>query len=259
TLRPFLNLRYQLLPYLYTMAWQHSETGMPLMRPLFFADESNTGFMDETNSYLWGDAFLVAPVTQPGVVSWPVNMPEGVWFDFFSDKRYQGGQLTDVPVSIDTIPVLVKAGSFVPMVEPMASTRDYSSKALTVHYYADSTVSCSKGQMYEDDGSSTNSTENGNYELLNFYALSDETGQKLEFSRSGGDYIGKPESRELTVVLHNQPGKASRITVNGQFIAIVAQPQRFARQQNVAYYDKATKQLKVKTHWRGDKLQLQVR
>ena len=122
--------------------------------------------------------------------------------------------------------------------------------------------------MYEDDGSSTNSIENGNYELLNFYAL-DSTGQdsenglKLEFSRSagenGGDYTGKPDSRELTVVLHNQSAKADRVTVNGQFIAIVAQPQRFARQQNVAYYDKASKQLKIKTHWQGDKLQLQVR
>ena len=276
TLRPYLNLRYQLLPYLYTMAWQHSQTGMPLMRPLFFLDETNTDFMDETNSYLWGDAFLVAPVTKPGVRSWPVNMPEGVWFDFFSDKRYQGGELTEVPVSIDTIPVLVKAGSFVPMVEPMASTKNYSSQKLTVHYYADSSVSCSKGQMYEDDGSSTNSIENGNYELLNFYALdstaenasahggdSDENGLKLEFSRSaaenGGDYSGNPESRELTVVLHNQSAKAGRITVNGQFIAIVAQPQRFARQQNVAYYDKASKQLKIKTHWQGEKLQLQVR
>ncbi|MBV2129312.1 glycoside hydrolase family 31 protein [Arsukibacterium indicum] len=258
TLRPYLNLRYQLLPYLYTMAWQHSQTGMPLMRPLFFLDETNRDFMDETNSYLWGDAFLVAPVTKPGVRSWPVNMPDGVWFDFFSGKRYQGGERTEVPVTIDTIPVLVKAGSFVPMVEPMASTKDYSSQKLTVHYYADSSVTCAKGQMYEDDGSSANSSENGNYELLNFYALDDESGLKLEFSRSVGEYQGKPDSRELTVVLHNQPGKADRVTVNGQFIAIVAQPQRFARQQNVAYYDKASKQLKVKTHWQGETLQLQV-
>jgi oligosaccharide 4-alpha-D-glucosyltransferase len=113
--------------------------------------------------------------------------------------------------------------------------------------------------MYEDDGISANSTENGHYELLNFYSLADDSGLKLEFSRSGGEYQGKPESRELTVVLHNQLAKASRVTVNGQFIAIVAQPQRFARQQNVAYYDKASQQLLIKTHWQGEKLQLAVR
>ncbi|MBU1310008.1 MAG: DUF5110 domain-containing protein, partial [Gammaproteobacteria bacterium] len=263
TLRPWLNLRYQLLPYNYTLAYQNSITGMPLMRPLFFykdsfADETNTSLMDEKNSYLWGDAFLVAPVTEPGVTSWPVQLPGGVWFDYFSGQRYSGTNKVAVPVTLDTIPVLVKAGSFVPMAELVQSTQHYSSRKLTLHYYADSSVDCAKGEMYDDDGKTPDAIANGQFELLNFYYLKQDNEQKFELRRSG-DYAGKPESRELTLVLHNQSATPSHISVDGRYIQLVPQQARFNRRQNVAWYDKANKQLRVKLHWQADKTQLLIR
>ncbi len=258
TLRPWLNLRYQLLPYNYTLAYQNSTTGMPLMRPLFFSDESNTALIDEKNSYLWGDAFLVAPVTEPGVTQWPVTLPGGVWFDFFSGKRFADAGKVEIPVTLDTLPVLVKAGSFVPMVDLVQTTRDYSSKNLTLHYYADTSVSCAKGEMFEDDGKTPLSIETGQFELLKFYYLQDDTAQKFEFSRSGGDYSSKPESRNVTLVVHNQTALPKQIRVDGKFMQLVPQLARFNRMQNVAYYDKATKQLKVKLDWQADKVQLVV-
>jgi oligosaccharide 4-alpha-D-glucosyltransferase len=263
TLRPWLNLRYQLLPYNYTLAYQNSQSGIPLMRPLFFykdsfADETNHALMDEKNSYFWGDAFLVAPVTEPGVTSWPVQLPGGVWFDYFNGQRYEGSSKVDVPVSINTIPVLVKAGSFVPMAELVQSTRDYSSKKLTLHYYADQSVACAKGEMYEDDGKTPDAIAKGEFELLNFYYLQDDDTQKFELRRSG-DYAGKPDSRELTLVVHNQSATPKHISVDGRYVQLVPQPARFNRMQNVAWYDKATKQLKVKINWQADKVRLTIR
>ena len=258
TLRPWLNLRYQLLPYNYTLAYQNSVSGTPLMRPLFFYDETNTALLDEKNSYFWGDAFLVAPVTEPGVTSWPVQLPGGVWFDYFNSKRYEGSSKVDVPVTLNTIPVLVKAGSFVPMAELVQSTRDYSSEQLTLHYYADSSIDCAKGEMYEDDGKTPNAIAKGEFERLNFYYLNDNGTQKFELRRSG-DYNGKPQSRELTLVVHNQQAKPSHISVDGRYIQLVPQPARFARLENVAYYDKASRQLSIKVDWQADLTQLAIR
>lgn len=246
TLRPWLNLRYQLLPYNYTLAYQHHKTGMPLMRPLFFLDEQNVALRDEANSYLWGDAFLVAPVTEPGVTSWPVNLPQGVWFDFFSGERLEGGQVVQRPVTLDTIPVLVKAGSFIPMTETLQRTADYQGKALTLHYYADQSVATSQYSLFEDDGVTVDSIAKGQFELLHFAANREDKQLSIHFSREGGDYQGRPASRDLTLVLHNQRGKAQRIMLDGRYIPIVPQPQRFARGQYVAWYDKAQQQLKIK-------------
>ena len=258
TLRPWLNLRYQLLPYNYTLAYQNSLNGMPLMRPLFFSDENHAALMDEKNTYLWGDAFLVAPVTAPGVTSWPVQLPAGVWFDYFSAKRYEGTAKVEVPVTLHTIPVLVKAGSFVPMAKLVQTTRDYSTDKLTLHYYADSSIDCAKGEMYDDDGKTPDAIGKGEFELLNFYYLRKDNEQRFELRRSG-DYNGKPQNREVTLVVHNQSAAPTHISVDGRYIQLVPQPARFNRMQNVAYYDKASKQLSVKLDWQADTSQLRVR
>ena len=152
--RDFIRLRYRLLPYNYTLAWENSTTGMPLMRPVFFEDESDIGLIDARDSYLWGDAFLVHPVTDPGVETVNVELPEGVWFDFWNGDRYEGETTASIDVDLDTIPVLVRGGSFVPMIDDIRTTADYSSENLTLHYYADESVPTASGQMYEDDGES---------------------------------------------------------------------------------------------------------
>ncbi|MCC5450605.1 DUF5110 domain-containing protein [Rheinheimera sp. UJ51] len=259
TLRPWLNLRYQLLPYNYTLAYQHSQTGIPLMRPLFFLDETNPSLRTETNSYLWGDAFLVAPVTEPGVTQWPVNVPTGVWFDFFNGERIIGGEVVKRPVSLETIPVLVKAGSFIPMTAPIQRTADYSSQALTLHYFADASVSSAQGQLFEDDGVTPDSLAKGQYELLNFNAQHSNEQLLFSLQRQGGDYQGKPAQRELTLVVHNQRGKPDKIYVDGQYIPLVAQPQRFAKSQQLAWYDKAAKKVYIKLTWQAELSQIVIK
>ena len=259
TLRPWLELRYQLLPYNYTLAYHNSQTGIPLMRPLFYLDEQNSALLEEKNSYLWGDAFLVAPVTEPGVSEWPVQLPGGVWFDYFTGKRFSQTGEVKLPVTIDTIPILVKAGSFVPMIKPIQRTADYTSSELTLHYYADSSVACAKGEMYEDDGKTPDAVAKGGYELLNFYYLRQDGEQRFELRRSAGQYAGRPSERELTLVVHNQSATPEYISVDGRYIQLVPQQARFNRMQNVAWYDKASKQIKVKLNWQADITRVVIR
>lgn len=244
-LRDYVKLRYRLFPYNYSLAYQNSTTGMPLMRPLFFENEADTGLIANKDSYLWGDAFLVTPVTAAGVKSVSVQLPQGVWLDYWTDKVYQGGQTIQQPTDLTRLPVLVRAGSFVPMVSAVQSLKDYSSSQLELHYYHDSSITQAKGQMYEDDGVSPDSLKNGQYELLTFNAKA-KNGLTLEFNRTGLGYTGMPKQREVTLVVH-QLAKAAEVLVNGKNLKWVGSEAELA--VGTAWFDKAKQQVQVKLNW----------
>lgn len=214
--RDFIKLRYRLLPYNYTLAYENSTTGMPLMRPVFFEDEHDPDLIDEKDSYLWGDAFLVAPVTDPGLDAVDVDLPAGTWFDFWNGRRYEGGATVSIPVTLETIPVLVRAGSFIPMIGDIETTADYSSEELTLHYYADAAVRSATGKMYEDDGEDPRSLDEGRFELLKFRADQNGDSLAIKLRRDGGEYAGRPARRKLTFVIHNWTSPADTITFAGK-------------------------------------------
>lgn len=202
-IRRYLKLRYRLLPYLYSMAYQNSTTGMPLMRPLMFDDQNDKSLLEIKDKYYWGDAMLVAPIVEPNLTSKSVQLPKGQWFDFWTDTFYQGGQKIDYPVSLETIPVFIKAGSFVPMVNPHNNTESYSSERLTIHYYTDDSVSSSQYQMYEDDGKSGDSLQSGAYELIDFNSKNSKASLNINLKHSGAGYVSMPNQRSIELVIHH--------------------------------------------------------
>ena len=244
--RDYIKLRYRLLPYVYTLAYENSTTGMPLMRPLFFEDENNMDLIDVKDAYLWGDAFLVAPVVDAGVAAVNVDLPAGAWFDFWNDSRYDGSQSVSIPVTLETIPVLVRAGSFVPMIEDIASTQDYSSENLTLHYYADASVTRSSGKMYDDDGESRLSLESGQHEVLHFE--SEQIGDSLSIGlrREGGTYDGMPRQRQLTLVIHNWVDDVAEVRFGHQLVDL---QRRLPKNAGAAHYDAKSKVLTVRLDW----------
>ena len=242
--REFIQLRYRLLPYNYTLAYENSQTGMPLMRPLFFENETDLDLIDAKHAYLWGDAFLVAPVMDAGVSAVSVPLPAGTWFDFWDDTRYEGSQTVSIPVTLETIPVLVRAGSFVPMAKDMQTTQDYDSAQLTLHYYADKSVPQSSGQMYADDGHSRQSLEQGAYELLNFSAAQQDAALRIELSRTRGLYAGRPASRQVELVIHNWTDAVTVARFNGNSVRHVV--------------DRKTSTLRLQFDWHGDAARLDI-
>ncbi|KKK99970.1 DUF5110 domain-containing protein [Rheinheimera mesophila] len=245
-LREYVKLRYRLLPYNYSLAYENSMTGMPLMRPLFFENEADTSLIANKDSYLWGDAFLVTPVTTAGVKSVAVQLPAGVWFDYWTDKVYQGGKTIQQPTDLTTLPVLVRAGSFVPMVPAVQSLKDYSSRQLELHYYHDSSVNSAKGMLYEDDGVSPDSLKSGQYELLTFGAVAKNNRLTLELNRTGLGYTGMPKQREVTLVVH-QFAQNSELLVNGKSHRWVNSAAELTA--GTAWFDKAKQQVRVKFNW----------
>jgi len=239
-LREYIKLRYKLLPYNYSLAYQNSTTGMPLMRPIFFEDDTNLSLIDNASSYLWGDAFLVTPVVSANVSSVAVNLPAGIWFDYFTNgnkpaKKYQGSQIINLPTSLETLPVLVRAGSFIPMIDDIQSTQDYDASKLTLHYYADKSVSSANYEMYEDDGKTYQAIDKGSFELLQFSAKQQDQQLSIKLTRknqvnnlssnkhqtqieTGLGYSGMPQNRSITLVIHNLTQAPNEINLNNKVI-----------------------------------------
>ncbi|MGB0521598.1 MAG: TIM-barrel domain-containing protein [Flammeovirgaceae bacterium] len=206
-----IELRYSLLPYNYTLAFENSQSGIPFMRPLLFEDQDNQEMLSEKDTYLWGDAFLVSPIMAAGVTQQEVVFPKNhVWFDFYTNKKYEGGSKRKVATAEDHIPTFVRAGAFIPMVKPVQTTEAYSTKRLDLHYYHDASVAVGKGQMYHDDGKTPDAFAKGKYELLQF-ASKYKNGQ-LTVSlaqEKGSQFTG--ESRQVQLIIHNVFAKPSKL------------------------------------------------
>ena len=212
--REFIKLRYSLTPYLYTMVYENTTKGTPLMRPLFYSNGDTSLISNKTN-YMWGDNFLVSPVTEKGVKSWKATLPAGNnWYHFFTGHKYRGGSEVEVPVTINEIPVFVKAGSFIPMVKAFNNMEEYHTNDLMLHYYYDSEVQNSTGYMYDDDGKTNNSWNNQLYEKLFFESENDNDRIKIQLSRESNQYTGKPEDRNISFVIHNVEQKPKGVIVN---------------------------------------------
>lgn len=111
----FLELRYQLLPYLYSLAWEAHTTGHPLMRPLFWIDESDSSLAEVDDQFLVGDQFLVAPVLEKEQQERKVVFPPGAWFSYWDDDVVMGPATVQRPVALETIPLFIKGGSILPL------------------------------------------------------------------------------------------------------------------------------------------------
>ncbi len=115
--RRFLHLRYRLLPYLYTLAWEASQTGHPLVRPLFWPDGRDSTLWDAQDAFFLGEALLIAPVLEEGARSRRVTLPRGRWYDLWEEAVYTGPGTVSLPAPLERIPILVRAGSVLPMEE----------------------------------------------------------------------------------------------------------------------------------------------
>ncbi|MEO0575117.1 MAG: TIM-barrel domain-containing protein [Pseudomonadota bacterium] len=212
--RDYIKLRYRLLPYLSTLAWEHATTGLPLVRPAFFADDSQQPDIANTQSYLFGDAFFVTPVTERRKRRQQIQVPPGVWFNYWTDAAMSAG-VQQVKAPLDQIPLLVRAGAFVPMVAAVNRTRDYSSAAMTLHYYDHDSVSAAQASMYEDDGKDPAALTSAQYDLLSFSAQ--RAGDELTVIIKRGDsrYAGAPVSRDIELIIHNVVSADARVHVDG--------------------------------------------
>ncbi len=173
------TLRYQLIPYIYSQAKFTHDTGAPFMRPLWMDFPNDPNVANLGTQYMFGPAFLVAPVTEQGQTEKDVYLPAGSeWYDFWTNQKFAGGQWVKTAAPADRIPVYVKAGSIVPMGAEVQSTASKQAIAQVLVYPGRD----GEFDLYDDDGISYD-YEKGKSSLTKLRWS--DAGGKL--SASGGD------------------------------------------------------------------------
>jgi alpha-D-xyloside xylohydrolase len=191
-LEKYLRLRYLLLPYIYSLGYKTYQTGAPFMRALFMDFPNDPKVAELGDEYMFGPAFLVAPVTDQGATRRAVYLPAGTdWFNYWTNERVHGGQTIEVSAPIDTLPLFVRAGSIVPLGEPIESTKQ-SQAIAKVRVYAGADGDFT---LYQDDGT-TYAYEKGDSSITHLHW--DDATQKL--SHTGASGWRSPDEQILEVI-----------------------------------------------------------
>ncbi|HDR50981.1 MAG TPA: DUF5110 domain-containing protein [Mariniphaga anaerophila] len=213
-MRKMLNLRYRLLPYIYSEAWQVTGHGSTLMRPLVMDFRDDAAAVEQSYEYMFGPALLVAPVTESGVNEWDVYLPKSAgWYDFWSGERFEGGQTIKTDAPLDRIPLFVKNGSIIPM-GPFIQYSTERSDPIEIRIYpgADGEFT-----LYEDENDNYN-YEDGAYSTIAF--IWDDEHKALTIDERRGSFPGMLTERTFNIlkVSKNRGAGMDRVQKHDQVV-----------------------------------------
>lgn len=192
-----VQMRYRLLPYIYSWAAKVSFEGSTFMRPLIFDFPQDTRALEQRIEYMFGDSFLVCPITEGGIRITECYLPENKagWYDFRDGRHYSGGRYIRTSVDMNAIPVFVRAGSIVPMGEDVQYAAESMGGTLDIHVYPGDDASFT---LYEDAGDDY-AYENGESSTITFKW--NDSRRTLEIGAVKGSYAGMPATRTIKVTV----------------------------------------------------------
>jgi alpha-D-xyloside xylohydrolase len=194
-MRKMLGLRYRLLPYVYSEAWKITNGGSTVMRPLVMDFREDASALNHPFEFMFGKAFMVAPVTEPDVTEWDVYLPaHAVWHDFWTGKRFDGGQTIRTAAPPDKIPLFVRAGSVVPM-GPFIQYSTESTDPIEIRIYPGAN---GEFTLYEDENDSYG-YEKGLYSLITFQWS--DAQRQLTIGTRKGSFPGMVKEHTFNIVV----------------------------------------------------------
>jgi len=191
-LEQYLKLRYELMPYIYSLGYLTHQTGAPFMRALFMDFPDDPKVAEIGDEYMFGPAFLVAPVTEQGATTKQVYLPAGTdWYNYWTHQRVRGGQTLTADAPIDRLPLFVRAGSIIPLGSAIDSTAQKQAIA-KVQIWPGANADFT---LYQDDGR-TYAYEKGDDQITHLHW--DDGAHKL--SHTGGAAWSGSDSSVIEVV-----------------------------------------------------------
>ncbi len=197
-LRKALELRYQLLPFWYTLAWQNSQTGQPIVRPLFWDNPGSEKLRSVEDAFLLGSSLLVAPVVEENARQRSVYLPEGKWYELGKDICLDGDRAVVIDAPLDRIPVFARAGSLLPVEQE---------GEIILHLYCPVEGSIGRGEFYTDAGDGFGPGCLNRYELI----PTEDGGYRLTWQKEG-DFLWPYQGLGLQFFGFNHPS----LILNGQ-------------------------------------------
>jgi alpha-glucosidase/alpha-D-xyloside xylohydrolase len=212
--RKYLELRYRLLPYTYTIARECCDTGLPMMRALWLHHHDDPNAVARGDQFLWGRDLLVSPVVTKGATARRLYLPKGSWFDFWTRERIEGGREIDRAVDLETMPLHVRAGAII----PMGPVKQYTDEpvddllSITVYPGADGAFT-----LYEDDGK-TFAHKTGDFMRL---AMTwNEASRRFSIALAPGSRMRPPDARMIEVRLATG-GAARGVVFEGKPVEMI--------------------------------------
>jgi alpha-glucosidase len=208
--RKALKFRYTLVPYLYSLMYQASIDGAPIMRPMLYEFQNDSKVYEESFDYMFGPSMLVANVLEKGAITREVYLPEGtIWREWGTWRKFEGGQKITVEAPLDRIPLFIRGGSIIPTTEGITNLR--TQEITQIKYLIEPTAD-GEFTMYEDDGY-TNKYKDKEYRTTQIICTAKKEACSIEFIRSGeyqstvkeeGIQIICPEKAPLEVQMNEQ-------------------------------------------------------
>ncbi|MGC1650418.1 MAG: TIM-barrel domain-containing protein [Candidatus Sulfotelmatobacter sp.] len=209
--RKYLELRYRMLPYLYSAVHECASTGMPIMRALWLHFPEDPKAVECGDQFLWGKNILVAPVVEKGATVRRVYLPRGAWYDFWTHDRVEGGREISRPVDLETMPLYVREGSILPLGPVRQFTGETVEEPLSVSIYPGADTSF---LLYEDDGASFNYRKG---EWMGIQMAWDDKRRSLSLHLAPGSLLLPPGPRAIDVQL---AGTTRRVTFEGKPVQV---------------------------------------
>ena len=259
----FIRMRYEWLPYNYTLAYENATRGLPFARPLDFRGGDGSGASKTlADEYLWGDNVLVAPVMEQGARSREVWFPAGEWYSFLRPASgiIRGGRSLRVDAPLDELPLFVRAGAFIPLcMQPIENTAQYDPQLLTVRYFP--SAEKTTYTLFDDNRLSPTSIEDGQYRLTTFTGRRTAKETEISLEGNGGSYASAPEVQMMTLEIEDVDARPRKVSVEGVAgvgrLAEAASPK--AIRQYGWSYDAASRRLTVKFAWNFGRISLKIK
>jgi alpha-glucosidase (family GH31 glycosyl hydrolase) len=203
--RKYLELRYRLMPYLYSTVRECCETGLPIMRALWLHYPNDAAALARGDEYLWGRDILVAPVTERGATSRKLYLPRGEWYDWWTEEKIEGGREIERAVDLATMPLYVRAGAIIPLAPVKQYTGEKVDGPLTLQVYRGAN---GRFLLYEDDGSTFNFRKG---EWMGIQMAWNDRGRSLTLRLAEGSRMLSPVRRRIEARLVSENATRAKI------------------------------------------------
>ncbi|MFV9551809.1 glycoside hydrolase family 31 protein [Algibacter sp. PT7-4] len=212
--RKFIEIRYQLLPYLYTAFWRYAEEGVPILKSLVLYDQHDQQTHYRNDEFIFGEKILACPITGPNQKGRRMYFPKGKWYNFFNDEIVEGGTEQWVDADLDSMPIFVKEGAIIPKypVQQYVGEKTIDELILDVYY----TEGKETSQVYEDATDGYDYIK-GRFSLRDF-KLSGKTNELIIQQHKSGKFTTTYKTFKLC--LHGLPFKITKVEVDNVEISL---------------------------------------
>ncbi|MBT8299693.1 MAG: DUF5110 domain-containing protein, partial [Maribacter sp.] len=212
--RKFIELRYELLPYLYTMFWRYSKNGDPMLKPLVYFDQEDPQTHFRTDEFIFGEQILVCPVQEPNAKGRRMYVPRGKWYNYWNNEVVEGGKEQWVEADIDIIPLFVKEGSIIPKFPVQQYVGELEIKELDLEVYF--RIGTQSSTVYEDEQDGYD-YKKGQYSLRNFKLNGKENSLVIQQFKDG-TFISSYD--KFRINLHGLPFEIKAIELDNEEVPL---------------------------------------